>query len=317
MKRVSRSRENLILHFDGAAPPALTVAPGETFQVETADAEELVTTIRTDRDLIPAEFDENFVTPSTGPIYVEDAEPGDEVVVELIDIEVVPPSFTCLLKGVGLMRDHVRDVPMTRVYRIAEGLIHFDDRIRIPLRPMVGIVGTTPPEPIRVFFAGDHGGNIDDRNCTIGSHVHLPVYHPGALIALGDVHASQGDGETLMGVETDSVITARVHLIKRTGLKSVRVETPDRWSIVARADSMDDCVHLAALRAAQFLNEKLGLTMEEATLLMCAAVDFRNNSTIGGGYFTVMRAEIMKALDSSGRLSGSVESSGLRQSTVL
>lgn len=307
MKRLSRDRENLILHFDAAVPPVLRVHPGEVFQVETADAEELVKKIVTNDDLIPAEFDENLVTPVTGPIYVEGAEAGDELIVEIIDVEVVPPSFTCLLKGVGLMRDHVRDVPMTRVYKIADGFIHFDDNIRLPLRPMIGIVGTTPPEIVRVFFAGDHGGNIDDRNSSIGSHVHLPVYHPGALFGVGDVHASQGDGETLMGVETDSVATLRVHLKKDTGLKSVRIETPDRWSIVATTSSMDSCIHLAALRAAEFLNEKLGLTPEEATLLMCASVDFRNNSTIGGGYFTVMRAEIMKSIDTQNRLADSVE----------
>ena len=307
MQRVSRARENLILHFDAANPPVLRVKPGEIFQIETADTLELVKTIRSEADLVPAEFDENLVTPSTGPIYVEGAEPGDEVAVEFIDVEVVGPAYTCLLKGVGLMREHMRKVPLTRIYNVANGYIDFDGAIRVPLRPMVGIVGSTPIDPIRVFFAGDHGGNIDDRNCTIGSHVHLPVYHPGALVALGDVHASQGDGETLMGVETDSLITARIHLIKGTGLKSIRVETPDRWSIVAHGASLDACIHLAALRAAEFLGEKLGLTIEEATLLMCAAIDFRNNSTIGGEYLNVMRAEILKSLDSSGRLSGSVE----------
>jgi amidase len=307
MKRVSRARENLILHFDASTPPVLRVKPGEVFQIETADTLELVKAIRSSADLVPAEFDENFVTPSTGPIFIEGAAPGDEVVVEFINVEVVGTSYTCLLKGVGLMRDHMREVPLTRTYEVSNGVIKFDEKISIPLRPMVGIVGSTPVDPIRVFFASDHGGNIDDRNCTIGSHVHLPVYHAGALVALGDVHASQGDGETLMGVETDSLITARIHLIKGTGLKSIRVETPDRWSIVAHGDSLDDCIHLAAVRAASFLNEKLGLTTEEATLLMCAAIDFRNSSTIGGGYLNVMRAEILKSLDTTGRLSGSVE----------
>src|SRR6266508_3437575 len=116
MRRITRGRQNLILHFDAAIPPVLQVSPGEVFQLETADAEELVKTIITDNDLIPEDFDENFVTPSTGPVFVEGAEPGDELVIELIDVNVVPPTFTCLLKGVGLMRDHVRDVPMTRVY---------------------------------------------------------------------------------------------------------------------------------------------------------------------------------------------------------
>jgi acetamidase/formamidase len=128
VKRISRNRDNLILHFDPSTAPILRVGPGETFQLETADAEELVKTIRTDADLIPAEFDENFVTPSTGPIYVDGAEPGDEVVVELINVEVVPPTFTCLLKGVGLMRDHMRDVPLTRVYKVADHRWRQDQR---------------------------------------------------------------------------------------------------------------------------------------------------------------------------------------------
>src|SRR5207249_2413527 len=133
---------------------------------------------------------------------------------------------------------------------IRDGHVEFSRDIRIPVRPMIGIVGTTPSERTRVFFVGDHGGNMDDRNATVGSRIYLPVYQPGALFAMGDVHATQGDGETLMGVEIDADITIRVGLIKHYQIPGPRIETGDRWGIVAHAGSMDDAIHLAAYRVA-------------------------------------------------------------------
>lgn len=302
MQRVARTRENLILHFSPDAAPVCTVRAGESIVLETVDAEHLVKDIRTNADLIPPDFDEEFVTPSTGPIAVDGAEPGDTLVLEILDIQLASLGFTCLLSGIGLMRDSMRNVPLTRVYQVRNGYVEFSPEIRIAVRPMVGIVGTTPLERTRVFFVGDHGGNMDDRNATTGSRVYLPVYQPGALFAMGDVHATQGDGETLMGVEIDADITARVGLIKGQRVPGPRIETSDRWGIVAHGASMDEAMHLTAGRVASFLMERLGLTLEEATLVMCATVDFRVNSAIGGGYTVVMRAEVAKAIDRLGRL---------------
>lgn len=308
MRRIRRSRDNLILHFSPQAPPICRLSPGEEVVVETVNALHLIKPIHTSEDLVLAGFDETLATPSTGPIAIEDASPGDTLVVEIVDIALASQAFTCLLNGVGLMAEEVRQVPMTRVYHVREGFVEFSDAIHVPIRPMVGIIGTTPLVRTRVFLPGAHGGNMDDPNVTVGARIYLPVYCPGALFAVGDVHAAQGDGETAMGVETDADVTLRVGLIKGRTIPSVQVEAPDRWIIEGDAQSMEEAIRVAARRMAAFLMERLDLTLEEATLLLCAAVNFRVNAALGGQgpqgfrYPMVMRAEIPKMVDRLGRL---------------
>lgn len=308
MKYIKRDKENLILHFDPSNKPICTIKPGEIVQVETADAEEFVKDIKTNNDIIPEDFDENYVTPATGPFFVEGAEPGDTLVVEFLAIDIVPPSFTCALKGIGLTKDLFQNAPATFVYEVKNGYLYLNEDIRYPIKPMVGIVGTTPLEKFRVFLIGDHGGNVDDPESTTGSFIYLPVYHKGGLIAFGDVHASQGEGETLMGVETDAVVTFRVHILKNIKVDGMRIETKDKWAILATGyESFDETIKIAAHRMAKFLMERLDISIEEATAVMCAKCNYGINSAIGEGYFYVLRAEIEKDIDAKGRLSGAYD----------
>jgi len=308
MKYIKRSKQNLILHYDPEIEPICSIKPGEIIQVETADAEEFVKDIKTNDDIIPEDFNEDYVTPATGPFYVEGAEPGDTLLVEFLAIDIVPPSFTCALKGIGLTQELFENAPATFVYEVKNNYLYLNEDIRYPIEPMVGIIGTTPPEKTRVFLIGDHGGNVDDPDSTTGSYIYLPVYHKGALIALGDVHAAQGKGETLMGVETDSVVTLRVNVLKNIHVDSMQIETRDKWVISATGyDSFDETITLAAHRMAKFLMERLDLTIEEATAVMCAKCNYGINSALGKGYFYALKAEINKDIDAKGRLSGAYE----------
>ena len=308
MKYIERKKENLILHFDHNIEPICSIKPGEIIQVETADAEEFVKDIRSNDDIIPESFDEDYVTPATGPIYVEGAEPGDTLVVEFLAIDIVPPSFTCALKGIGLTKDLFENAPATFVYEVKNNFLYLNDDIRYPIEPMVGIIGTTPQEKTRVFLIGDHGGNVDDPDSTTGSYIYLPIYHKGALFALGDVHAAQGKGETLMGVETDSLVTLRVNVLKNVSVDGMRIETKNKWALLATGyDSFDETITLAAHRMAKFLMERLNLTIEEVTAVMCAKCDYGINSALGKGYFYALKAEIDKNIDAKCRLSGAYE----------
>jgi len=310
MQYIKRKKENLILHYDPAKEPIATVDPGEIFQVETADAEEWVKDIQTDQDVIPEDFNEDFVTPATGPIYVNGAEKGDTVVVEFLSIDVVPPSFTCTLKGIGYTNELFENAPTTHVYEIKNQFLYFNEEIRFPLAPMAGIVGTTPKERYRVFLVGDHGGNVDDPESSPGSYIYLPVFHEGGLLAFGDVHAAQGKGETLMGVETDAVLTLRVHLLKNFQVEGMRIETQNKWAFIATGDEFSETIKLAAHRMARFLQERLDLSIEEATAVMCAKCNYGINSALGKDYFAVIRAEIAKDIDAKDRLSGAYERNG-------
>ena len=96
--------------------------------------------------------------------------------------------------------DPYRGVVM--LVRVVDGTIHFD-RLRIPVRPMVGVLATaTDGPPIGSAYCGRHGGNMDNNRIRPGTRVHLPVRVPGAHLYVGDVHASMGDGEVCgTGVE--------------------------------------------------------------------------------------------------------------------
>lgn len=309
MQYIERKRENLILHYDPNTKPICVVKPGEIFQVETADAEEFVKDIQSNDDLIPDDFDENNVTPATGPIFIEGAEEGDTLIVEILAVDIVPPSFTCILTGIGLTEELFENSPATFIYELKNNYLYFNEDIRYPVSPMVGIVGTTPPEKHRVFLVGDHGGNVDDPESAPGSYIYLPVYHKGALLALGDVHAAQGRGETLMGVETDAVVTLRVHVLKNTSVEGMMIETKDKWAVVTTGDSFQETLKLAAHRMARFLMQRLDLNIEEATVVMCAKCSYGMNSTLGEDYFFVLRAEIPKDIDAKARLSGAYDRS--------
>ena len=307
MEYIKKERRNLILHYDPETKPICIVKPGEIFQVETADAEEFVKDIRSNDDLIPDDFDESYVTPATGPIFVEGAEKGDTLVVEILAVDIIPPSFTCILTGIGLTEELFQNSPATFVYTLKNNILYFNEDIRFQVSPMVGIVGTTPPKKHRVFLVGDHGGNVDDPESAAGSFIYLPVYHKGALLALGDVHAAQGRGETLMGVETDAVVTLRVQILKNTPVEGMMIETKDKWAFITTGDSFQETLRLAAHRMARFLMERLELTIEEATAVMCAKCSYGMNSTLGEDYFFVLRAEIPKDIDAKARLSGAYE----------
>ena len=89
--------------------------------------------------------------------------------------------------------------------------------IAFPASPMLGVVGVAPSpheeDPIGTIPAGKHGGNLDNRANGIGSTIYLPIHHPGGLLSMGDMHASQGDGEISgSGVEIggDVLLTCRV-----------------------------------------------------------------------------------------------------------
>ena len=107
------------------------------------------------------------------------------------------------------------------------------DRISFPLRPMVGVIGcATGGETLTNGYAGEHGGNLDNHLHGPGATVYLPVRQPGGMLAIGDMHASMGDGEICFtGVEISGEVTIRVSLLKgKQGTWPV-TELADRWVV--------------------------------------------------------------------------------------
>ncbi len=202
------SREHIVYSLDKAHPPVVSVDPGTEICFETWDAR--TGTVQSERDLLMTPHPKG-PNPATGPVAVRAAAPGDALVVEILDITLGPRGYTGIRPRQGVLGHLIGDF-RTKVFDITDGTVVFNDRIRFPARPMVGVIGTAPAgEGVGTLHPGAHGGNMDHNDVRVGARVHLPVFVSGGFLAIGDVHASMGDGEvSITALEICGEVTARV-----------------------------------------------------------------------------------------------------------
>jgi acetamidase/formamidase len=125
------------------------------------------------------------------------------------------------------------------------------------------------------------------------------------MVMVGDVHANQGDSEIAMGIEVDGTVTLRlVDLVRGENIPYARIETADRWVFPADAPTLEEAIEQSALYAAEFLVERLGISMEDATYLLCAVGDVRISQAAFAYYNVTVRTEVPKSVDRRGRLAG-------------
>ena len=166
--------------------------------------------------------------------------------------------------------------PAAFLVREEHGFLHFGETIRVKARPMVGVIGVAPLEPVHSFYPGPHGGNLDINEVRPGAVVHLPVRVEGALLALGDVHASMGDGElTGGGVDIPAEVTITTVVVKNQCLDFPLIETAEAWCACANAPGLQEAVRLATLRMTGLLASRLDMSREQAFILLGAAGDAR------------------------------------------
>jgi acetamidase/formamidase len=214
-------------HFcwNNALSPVATVNSGDTIRLEVANSSggQVHRDSRAE-DLAGLDFDR--VNPVTGPIYVNGAEPGDALMVELLAIDLGAWGWTGNIPGFGLLADYFEQ-PHLRISEVGETAAELLPGLRVPVVPLVGSIGLAPSE------LGDHsilpprrvGGTMNIRHVTPGARLWLPVAVPGALLSVGDTHAAQGDGEVCgTAIEVDSEVTLRVHLVKQRQLNFPMVE---------------------------------------------------------------------------------------------
>lgn len=214
--------------WDDELEPALTVAPGDTVVYRTREVSDGQITPQSTADAIAA-FDWARVYPLCGPVAVEGAEPGDTLVVEVVDIHTVGWGWTAVIPGFGLLPEDFPDAYL-KVFDLSNGdYTFFRDDIVIPIEPFFGTMGVNPGDPSKppIMPPGPFGGNMDTRHITKGSFLHLPVQVPGALFSCGDAHAAQGDGEVCVtGIESPMHAALRFDLIKDRAIPAPQFQTP-------------------------------------------------------------------------------------------
>jgi amidase len=142
---------------------------------------------------------------------------------------------------------------VTRLFDVRDGEIRMNDRVRFPAKPMVGVVGVaTGGEELSNGLAGQHGGNLDDHFHGKGARIYFPVRQPGGMFAVGDMHASMGDGEICFtGVEIAGEVDIRFELLKGKQATWPVTELADRWLPHATATDYADALQLVAEEAAR------------------------------------------------------------------
>ncbi|MBW2056632.1 MAG: acetamidase/formamidase family protein [Deltaproteobacteria bacterium] len=263
MKRATKERVCYAMSADNK--PVLRVSGGEPFRLEVEDC--YSGNLRTPEDVFTKEM-WGTVNPATGPVFVEGARAGDVLRVEIEEIEIRDYAVMCVEKGSGALGDYIEGVE-TSIYPIRDGLLHAGEGLSIPIRPMIGVIGTAPEGGVILNGTpGEHGGNMDCREITAGSRVYLPVNVEGALLCVGDLHALMGDGEVcICGAEVSGEVALRVDPVA-SSLPTPCVETDESVYFISSALTLDECERAVLGKTHTYLTEMLGLRPNEAARIM-------------------------------------------------
>ena len=265
------SRDQVIWSFGPDLQPALEVEPGDVVTFETNDC--FSGQIRSEADLV-TEIDFGRLNSATGPVAVRGAEPGDSLVAEIVDVRPVEWGVATLIPGFGQLDDRVQ-APLTRLFEVRDGMVRMNERVSFPAKPMVGVVGVaTANETLSTGHAGQHGGNLDDHWHGKGARIFFPVRQPGGMFAVGDMHASMGDGEICFtGVEIAGEVDIRFDVLKGKQATWPVTELHDRWVPHASATDYADALALVSEEAAMLLVDEHGFTIEDAFIFLSVACD--------------------------------------------
>ena len=169
--------------------------------------------------------------------------------------------------------------------------------MRLDEQPMIGCIGIAPVgERISCGTPGRHGGNLDHKVIGRGSRVYLPVNVPGALLWIGDVHATQGDGE-LSGtaMEIGANVTVRVDIAPGLKIDGPWIETEDKLMSTSANVDFATARREVIEQMMRALEDQLGLEPAEALALISAVADLRIGQAFGGMELT-LRLEVPRSL---------------------
>jgi amidase len=276
MKVVPRSK--IIYSFNCQHKPVERVKPEELILFETEDA--LGGQIKTE-DASLNELDWSRVDGATGPVFIEDAEPGDTLIVEILDIKVEEKGVIVTVPKYGILGEK-RFNSSTKIVKISKGYIQFDERIRIKANPMIGTIGVAPESgDIPSGSLGKHGGNMDVKELTAGTKLHLPVFVEGALFAAGDMHAVQADGELCVSsIEVAGEALLRFNLVKGKKPEWPILETYDWYAVLACGNTLDEAATFAAETAVDAFMREYNWTFEKAYMFGSLAINLEINQVV-------------------------------------
>ena len=280
--------QNVVIgYYDAHTPPVLRIHSGDTVEIHTLG-------VGTPNQLKAAGLPENQIEPAllkvveanprgrghflTGPVFVEGAEPGDALEVQILSIHLaVPYAFNGMGSNGTLASEFPQGgrkiIPLDSKRMVAD----FAPGIVVPLHPFFGSMGVAPSQAdgrVSSTPPGRHAGNLDNRELVAGTKLFIPVQSPGALFQVGDGHAAQADGEVdQTGLETSLVGEFRFIVHKGMKLTWPRAETPTHYIAMGIDADLNKAVKLAVDEAVDFIAEQRHISRADAYMLASVAVD--------------------------------------------
>lgn len=295
----------------GSHPAALRVDSGDVIRTTTVDSAGL--------DALDAPVTKRG-NPVTGPFWIEGAEPGDTLKVEILSLRpsrstghgsyllapsVLEPGFVQQTDGVvevsgsetgpyGRGRAVWRvDVDNERVHLVSPQIPGLEE-FSLPLRPMLGCIAVAPDrgQAISTATSGDFGGNMDYKEIKVGTTMYFPVFTPGALLFVGDGHAVQGAGELAgTGVEISLDVELRVELRKGTRSWWPRGEDSTHIFTLGNSRPLDEATQHATSEMVRWLRDDHQLGFEAASILVGQAADLEIGNMFDPAYTVVCRLD--------------------------
>lgn len=308
-------------YFHPNIKPALRIKSGDLIQAEAVthhagDAPDLMMDegVKAIWEGIEPEDRAPGVHIMTGPIFVEDAKPGD--MLEVRYFKMVPRCNygSNLAANWGHLYQEFDEQERVTIYELdpnantAQALYAYDfegkylipgtvthcpecDKeealvgVRIPARPHLGTAGVAPAvdERVSTIPPGKHGGNIDNWRIGAGATMYYPVQVDGGLFSIGDPHVSQGDGEISgTAIEASLDVFFQIILRKDFSFPSPLLETDDHWIVHGFEEDLNKAMKNAAVDMLELLTEHQGLSANDAYSLMSVATDFGITQVVDG-----------------------------------
>jgi acetamidase/formamidase len=298
-------------YYDAAVVPVMRIHSGDTVRIHTlitstparleaagVSADQIEPALRDIVEKVKDKGPGGHIL--NGPIFIEDARPGDVLEVRILEIKLaIPYAYNAFNTRSGFLPQDftsgkMKIIPLDETRMIAR----FADRIEIPLRPFFGSMGIAPPPAAgRVSSAppGKHAGNLDNRELIAGSALYIPVNVQGALFEVGDGHAGQGDGEVdITALETSLIGTFQFVVRKDMRLTWPRAETPTHWITMGIDDDLTEATRIATREMIEFLSREKKMSREDAYMLTSVAGDLAITQLVDGP--KGVHAKILKSI---------------------
>lgn len=283
--------------WDRTLEPRLHIEPGDEVQIECEDASggQVKPGMSTEAYL---QIDRTRIHALTGPIWVEGAEPGDVLEVDVLATRHSGWGWTSTIEGLGFLKERFHDPYLFHWMLEGEETRSLVPAV-VPLRPFLGVMGVARAEDgrFRTRPPGPFGGNMDVRELCAGSKLYLPVFVPGALFSCGDGHAAQGDGEVCInGIECPLDVTLGFRLHKQQSLSGPLVEASeavapdvrgDAWVVVETGTELEATARAATNRMIDLLMSRWKMSEVHAYLLCSVAMNLQLSQVVNEPVHTV------------------------------